>query len=143
MLPDNCDEEGLKQIIPVVQERLHRLPDVAEKTRWFFGEPDEYSGIDMTPPKSALPDVIPTLEATIEALSGLANWDLATIEGALEGVLRELPIKKPQLFMPLRIALTGRKDSPGIYEVLDVLGRERSIERIVRGKALVAKALSE
>ncbi len=143
MLPKNCDEVGLKKIIPVVQERLHRLPDVAEKTRWFFGEPDEYSGIDMTPPKSTLPDVIPTIRATLEALTALKGWKLESIEGALEEVLRELPIKKPQLFMPLRIALTGRKDSPGIYEVLEVLGRERSIARIERGRVLVEKALSE
>ena len=84
----------------------------------------------------------------------LADWDgpfggvppfegvtVADFEAALEAARADLGVKKPQLFMPLRIALTGRKDSPGIFEVMEVLGRERSLERIAAAARCAGEAV--
>ena len=130
MLPEGCDAEGLAKIFPVVVERLHRLPDVAEKTKWFFGEPEPYEAEALTPPKGELAMVPGILEAVVAKIDGVSDWTLGGLEAALEEVRTELGVKKPQLFMPLRIALTGRKDSPGIFEVMEILGAGRSKARI-------------
>lgn len=140
MLPEGADRAGLATILPVVIERLHRLPDVAEKTRWFFGDPDPYEPTDLTPPKGDLADVPKTLTAAREALDGLEEWSLASIEATLEEVRTAVGVKKPQLFMPIRIALTGRKDSPGIFEVMEVLGKERSLARLAAAAERAAGA---
>jgi len=141
MMPEGADAEGLRVILPVVLERLHRLPDVAEKTRWFFGEADPYEAADLTPPKGDLRDVPATLGRAEECLRGVDPWELPAIEAALEAARADLGVKKPQLFMPLRIALTGRKDSPGIFEVMEVLGRERSLERIAAAARCAGEAV--
>ena len=140
LLPEGADRAGLEQILPVVMERLHRLTDVAEKTRWFFGDAEAYEAEALTPPKGELAAVPATLEATKRAVGDLSDWTVPAIETALGGVISELGLKKPHLFMPVRIALTGRKDSPGIFEVMEVLGQERTLARLEGARALAAAA---
>lgn len=139
LLPKGADPEGLARILPVVIERLHRLTDVAEKTGWFFGDPDPCEVADYTPPKKELVDVRPIFEETRSALAHIAPWGPEKIEAALEDVRLHLDIKKPQIFMPLRLALTGRKDSPGIVEVLEALGPERAEARLSNALARVVE----
>jgi len=140
LLPAGADEAGLERILPVVVERLHRLTDVPDKTRWYFGEPDEPAIADLAPPKKGIADAIPVLRETRAALAALAGFDGPTIERTLEEVRARLGIPKPQLFMPLRVALTGRTDSPGIHEVLGALGPERATARLAAALARVEAA---
>lgn len=142
MLAEGIDREGLAAILPVVVERLHKLTDVAEKTRWFFGDPEPYEAEALTPPKGELSAVPVTLAAVATQLAEVSPWEHPAIEAALEVVRADLDLKKPQLFMPLRIALTGRKDSPGIFEVMEALGSERSVARIQAAQALASTAVS-
>ena len=67
-----------------------------------------------------------------DSLAGLAAWEPAAMEEALRGLAERLGFgeKAGKLFQPLRVALTGLGVSPGIFEVLDMLGRERSLARI-------------
>ena len=70
------------------------------------------------------------LAATRDRLSGVPDWSVPSLEGALRELaeMRNLPAGK--LFQPLRVALTGTAVSPGIFEVLLILERERSLSRI-------------
>ncbi len=140
MLPAGADEAGLARILPVIVERLHRLTDVAEMAGWYFGEPAHFPVGDLCPPKQQLADAAPILRESRNALAHLARFDAPSIETALEDVRVRLEVKKPQLFMPMRVALTGRKDSPGIHEVLLVLGPERSEARLTAALARVEEA---
>ena len=63
-------------------------------------------------------------------LSGLAEWSAQSTEGAVRAYAEEAGLKLGQMAQPLRAALTGRTTSPGIFDVLDVLGREESLGRI-------------
>ncbi len=65
-----------------------------------------------------------------EALAAVESWDDPSLEVALRGLAEQLGISAGKVFQPLRIALTGLTVSPGIFEVLVLLGRERSLHRI-------------
>ena len=63
-------------------------------------------------------------------LVALANWDAAVLEAAIREVAEGSGVKLGKLAQPLRAALTGRTTSPGIFDVLALLGREESLARI-------------
>jgi len=64
------------------------------------------------------------------ALDGLATWDTEALEAAVRTVADAAGVKLGNLAQPLRAALTGRRTSPGIFDVLALLGREESLARI-------------
>ncbi|HLO18926.1 MAG TPA: glutamate--tRNA ligase [Sphingomicrobium sp.] len=76
------------------------------------------------------PDARSLLTATHERLAALANWDGASLEAAIREVAEAGGVKLGKLAQPLRAALTGRTTSPGIFDVLALLGRDESLARI-------------
>ena len=68
--------------------------------------------------------------ALIPRLAALADWNAASTEAAVRGYSSEATIKLGDAAQPLRAALTGRAASPGIFDVLEVLGREESLARL-------------
>jgi glutamyl-tRNA synthetase len=65
-----------------------------------------------------------------DRLAAVEHWDAATIEQALRELVEELGQKPRQAFQPIRLAVTGSKVSPGLFESLELLGRERSLARL-------------
>jgi glutamyl-tRNA synthetase len=71
------------------------------------------------------------VQASYDALSGLSTWDTATIEAALRTALvDDLGLKPRNAFGPVRVAVTGRRISPPLFESLELLGSERSLARL-------------
>ena len=70
------------------------------------------------------------LTAAHQGLAGLADWDAASLEAAIRNVAEASGLKLGKLAQPLRAALTGRTTSPGIFDVLALLGRDESLARI-------------
>ena len=70
------------------------------------------------------------LEAAHESLSPLDPFDAETIEALLRGMVKELDVKAGQLFGTLRVATTGQRVAPPLFESLEVLGRDRTLELI-------------
>jgi glutamyl-tRNA synthetase len=70
------------------------------------------------------------LRATREELANSPDWSASTLEGSLREMAEKLGTTAGKVFQPLRVALTGVAASPGIFDVLEVLGRERSIARL-------------
>ncbi|MFR9729698.1 glutamate--tRNA ligase [Saccharopolyspora sp. MS10] len=117
---------------PLVQERLIVLSDAVGMMRFLF------AGADFQPePESAAkalgPDARPVLEAAIGALEALPGWTTEAIEAALkESVVDGLGIKPRKAFAPVRVAISGRTVSPPLYESMELLGREVSLDRLRR-----------
>src|SRR6266480_734159 len=80
--------------------------------------------------KHLTPAIAPALADLSQRLAALPHWDAAAIEGAFQATLAAHGLKLGALAQPVRVAVTGGTVSPGIYEVLDVLGRERTIARL-------------
>jgi glutamyl-tRNA synthetase len=75
---------------------------------------------------------LPLLTEALEALRGASSFEPDELETALGRILAEHDVKPGKLYQPIRVAITGTSVSPGIFESLAVLGKERSLERIER-----------
>jgi glutamyl-tRNA synthetase len=85
---------------------------------------DEAAGALLTPESRVL------LGAAHHRLGALADWDAASVEAAIREVAESGGVKLGKLAQPLRAALTGRTTSPGIFDVLALLGKDESLARI-------------
>ena len=122
------DEELVRQAAPLVQEKIETLSQFPDYVRFLFEEVE---------PDPALLDNR-VLEAAAETLAELEPFDATTIEAALRGLAERLELKPREAFQPIRVAVTGSKVSPGLFESLELLGREKSLARL--SAALAAKA---
>jgi len=127
-----------RQVIALVKDRLKLLTEVVELTRFFFTEVEDYDPELLLSPKVGPAVVLHALERAIETLRAADFDDEADLERRLRGLAEELGLKAGQLFMPIRVAVTGRTVSPGLFETLRVLGRERSLERLAAAQEKLA-----
>ena len=104
---------------PIVQEKIERFAQYPDFVRFLFEDVEPPAGLDQ--------DVC---RAAADRLAGLEPWDASAIEEALRGLAEKLDQKPRQAFQPIRLAVTGSKVSPGLFESLELLGRERSVARL-------------
>jgi glutamyl-tRNA synthetase len=121
-------EDRIRAMAPLVQEKVARLGEIADFTRFLFE--------DVAPDPSLLDRRI--LEAAAQALAAVDDWTAAELEVALKRLCEDLGEKPRTVFAPIRVAVTGSRVSPGLYESLELLGRETSLERLRRGAELTA-----
>lgn len=122
----DADAQLLALAVPLVAERMNKLTEAAPMLGFLFADEDSLERVDAL--DDAGRDVV---RAAHDALAGLGTWSTAEIEAALRGALIEgLGLKPRVAFGPVRIAVTGRKVSPPLFESLELLGRERSLRRL-------------
>jgi glutamyl-tRNA synthetase len=113
----------------LVQTRIVVLSEAWGLLKFFNN--DEYAIDPKVGAKELGPDAGPVLDAALAALDGLADWTSAGIEAALKGALVEdLGLKPRKAFGPIRVAATGASISPPLFESLELLGRDRSLQRL-------------
>jgi glutamyl-tRNA synthetase len=110
--------ELVNATVPLVQEKIEKFSQYPDFVRFFF---EEVSPDGADPEMSRLAH---------DRLAAVEHWDAATIEQALRELVEELGQKPRQAFQPIRLAVTGSKVSPGLFESLELLGRERSLARL-------------
>jgi len=135
-VPD--DRAWLARVVETLRERAKTLVELAEFSRFYLVdtiEPDAKAAA-----KHLTPAVASALADLITALAALPRWDASAIESAFQRVLERHGMKLGALAQPVRVAVTGGTVSPGIYEVLDVLGRERSLARLRAGAERAARS---
>jgi len=130
---------GLARLVDLVRERGKTLEELAQSARFFFATPADYDA--KAAKKHMKPEALPVLQDLHGELAGIPTWDEAGIESAFETVRArrgELPMGK--LAQPVRVALTGRAASPGIFETLAVLDRQDALDRIAAAIQHFAKS---
>jgi glutamyl-tRNA synthetase len=129
--PSEDELATLTRATPLVHERVGTLAEAADMLAFLFIEeaafaPDPADAATLLGAEGR--DVV---RASYEALEALDTWDTATIEAALRATLVDgLGLKPRNAFGPVRVAVTGRRISPPLFESLDLLGRERSLDRL-------------
>ena len=118
--------ERVHEAAEIVQEKLGRFDEFPGFARFLFE--------DVEPPAEPLDRRI--LGFAENALGELESWSADEIERALKALCEELGEKPRTVYGPIRVAVTGSKVSPGLYESLELLGRETALERIRRGAEL-------
>jgi glutamyl-tRNA synthetase len=128
-LPE-VDDALLKQAIPGIRERARTLVDAAHDLDFYFREPPEPD--EKAVSKFLTPESKPRLAAVAALFEGHADWTPASLEAAFKAWVEGQGLQLKDVAQPLRVALTGRSASPGLFDVMQVLGRERSLARIKR-----------
>ena len=120
-LPD--DPAALKQIIASFQEKIGHLGEYPGFAGFFFHDVE---------PDPALLDAR-ILVAAESALEAGEPWAAGAIEVALKRLCEDLGEKPRTVYLPIRVAVTGSRVSPGLYESLELLGRDVSLARLRAG----------
>jgi glutamyl-tRNA synthetase len=126
--------EWCTAFVRALGERLKTLAD-AEEVGAFVLRPDLRMEPTAWDELLAKPAAAERLEGLAERLAPLEDWSLAAIESATRTYATEAGVKAGEVIAPARIALTGRTAAPGIFDVIWLLGRERSVARM-RASAL-------
>jgi glutamyl-tRNA synthetase len=117
--------------VPLVQERMTTLLEGAESMR-FLLVPEESFAVDPEDRQRVLTDdARPTVQAAYDALVALEDMGHEAVEAALRAALIDgLGLKPKVAFGPVRVAVTGRRISPPLFESIELLGRERTLGRL-------------
>jgi glutamyl-tRNA synthetase len=118
----------LVKAMPELKPRANTINQLAEGAQFLFAE----RPLQVGEAAAALltPDARSLLAAAHGKLVALANWDAPSLEAAIREVAEASGVKLGKLAQPLRAALTGRTTSPGIFDVVALLGRDESLARI-------------
>jgi len=116
------DAELVTRAAPLVQEKIAKLSEFPGFAGFLFG--------NVEPDSADLDGGAPMLAAADEALASLEPFEATAIETALRAAADRLGLKPRQAFQPIRVAVTGSKVSPGLFESIELLGRETTLSRL-------------
>lgn len=125
------DRWHVTAICELLRERSKTLAEIVRANKYLFSKAytldwDE----DAVRKRAGTPAALDRLREAHAVLRDVEDWDKATLESALRGLAERTGFKAGEYIQPLRVALTGVAVSPGIFEVLEVLGRDVSLGRI-------------
>ena len=132
-VPRPLDRAYVARMVPLVQERLKRLDEARELMEFFFlGDELDYTpDVLLGKAFAGKPgEAAQALEAVRERVVPLPEWDHESLEGALRPLADELGLKTGDLFMLIRVAVTGRAVAPPLFQSMEVLGREKCLSRL-------------
>lgn len=134
------DEAGFAAAAELVQTRIVVLSEAWQLLKFFD---DSAYGIDEKAGAKELgADAVPVLDSALGALDVVGEWTAADIEEALKGALIDgLGLKPRKAFGPIRVAVTGATVSPPLYESMELLGRQRSLDRLREARDGAARNL--
>jgi glutamyl-tRNA synthetase len=120
-------DERLRAACEIAQDKAQTLDEVWPLIRFLFEPPvdDQKAWAKVMKGEAG-----PLLEAAAEALAAVEPFEPASIEAALAPLLDHFDVSPGRIYQPIRVAITGTSISPGIFESLAALGRERTLERI-------------
>lgn len=132
--PTEADLEVLLKAIPLIQERMETLRQGVNMVSFLFTGNPGSPEFEIDPDESAkvlTADAQPVLIEALSALNGVSTWSAEAIEEVLRVALIDgLGLKPKVAFGPVRVAVTGRRVSPPLFESLEILGKVRSLSRI-------------
>ncbi len=136
----NADLETLRKIAPIIQERLVTLDDAIDFAAFFFQPevtpaPDDLIAKGLTAAQSQA-----AAQRVLEVLEGLADVRVHTVEGPMRELVEGMGLSAGQVFGIMRVAITGQKVSPPLFESMEIIGRETVLERMRRAVQLLQTA---
>jgi glutamyl-tRNA synthetase len=127
---ENPDETLLRRAIPGVRERARTLVDAAHDLDFYFRETPELD--DKARQKFLTPAAAPHLAALRAVIDGVLPFQAEPLEAAFKTWVESSGLTMKDVAQPARVALTGRTASPPLFEVMEVLGKARSLSRLAK-----------
>jgi len=135
------DDARFAEAAALVQTRIVVLGDAWDLLK--FLDESSFALDEKSAGKELKDTAVPVLTAALAALEGVGEWTTAQIEDALKVALIDgLELKPRKAFGPVRVAVTGSSISPPLFESLELLGRDRSLERLRAGRDHAAAAVT-
>jgi glutamyl-tRNA synthetase len=130
------DEKTLLAAIPTIRERARSLDDAAHHLDFFFRDPPQLDA--KAKEKFLIPAAVAPLSGMVQQLESAEPWESAQLEERVRIWSEGAGIEMKHVAQPARVALTGRSVSPPLFEVMAVLGRERSLDRLKQAANVAA-----
>ena len=134
LISEKVDSNTLKskiyEITPLIKERLKTLDESSHLVEYFFYENFEIDKEKLVPKKTEKSEIIIGLKKSIELIEKTKLFEPENLEIEFRALAEELGLKAGQLFFPIRIALTGRRESPPLFDTMKAIGTESSIKRL-------------
>lgn len=132
--PTAGDVEYLRAVTELIRDRIVVLGDAPDAVSFFYRDDFEYD--ERGAGKYLAKDTAPALlNAVIEELGRVQDWSLESIESAVRGAGSRVGAEGGRVIHPVRVAVTGRTWGPGLFELMQVIGKERCIARLARAAA--------
>ncbi len=135
---DGVSFEWLVQVVVLVRERAKTLVEMVEWVRPYFGEGVVWE--EEAARKFLTPAIAPALRKLLERFLSVPAFSKQAWEEQFKHLVEEEGMKMGQLAQPVRVALTGRTASPGLFDVMEVLGRDRTLSRLRQSLARAESA---
>lgn len=132
-LPKNLlpvDEDYLRRIAPLLQERMKSLEESANSTEYFFQANEQFDTDTLVQKGMDRDSTLSALKAALDDLKATNDYAPEKLEEMLAATGEELELSRRQFFGVLRVAATGRAVSPPLFEMMEVLGKDRTVSRV-------------
>lgn len=130
-------EEGafLESVVKTLAPRSKTLVDMADAAMFYFGDKVAYE--EAAAKKFLTPEASGIIESLIEKLQALDGFSEKSLEGAFVALMEETGLKLGKIAQPVRVALSGKTASPGIFEIIEIMGRDKVISRLKDALAVI------
>jgi glutamyl-tRNA synthetase len=125
------NDVAFERLLELLRPRAKRLTDFVEQARSIIVIPAEYEA-DAVQKHLSTPDLAAHVTALVDALRQAAPFDETQVEAAVRGTAADRGVKAGVLIHATRVALTGRTSSPGLFDVMALLGRDETLSRLER-----------
>ncbi len=132
---EQFDKPELPFVVKTLQERARTMLEMADGAVFYYKSDFDYD--TQAAEKFFKPETLPVYEAVVGKLEKLGDCSHDGIEAMFKDICGEMGVKMGQVGPPVRVALCGGTASPGIYEVIEVLGKEETIKRVKRAVAFI------
>ncbi|HJE89806.1 MAG TPA: glutamate--tRNA ligase [Dietzia timorensis] len=130
-LPESLDPQEWALVAEMLQTRIVVLSDAWNLIRFLYVPQDRFEVDEAAARKNLKADTRDVIDASIAALEAVEEWNTESIEAALKSALiDEFELKPRKAFGPVRVAVTGSHVSPPLFESLELLGRDLTLERL-------------
>lgn len=128
---DEADRALLEKAMPLVAERINKLTEAVDMLGFLFVDEADFTRDEADAAKLLDEKGVEVVQAAYDAVEPIADWTTQGIQDALQAKLvEELGLKPRNAFGPVRVAITGRRVSPPLFESMELLGRDRSLSRL-------------
>ena len=132
-----ADREKLDRILPLVRERVRTLAEIPPMIDFFFRDPTHLTAPDLSQKRYDVRQVAGALRAVNEVLHDCDPWTSEAIVQVVTACAERIGWKRGDLFMAIRVAVTGRAVTPPLTESMEILGRDTCTSRIGRAVELL------
>jgi len=124
------DRDYLETIAPLIQERIKLMETAADSTSYFFEDQPEYDLSTLIQKGMEHQQTLDALKSALVTLNGASSFNHESLEDSLRATGTEIGVSPRQFFGAIRTAVTGRTATPPLFEMMEVLGRERVLRRM-------------